>query len=210
VGRSSRCDVRLPEQDNGLSRRAAVLSALTDCVLVRNVSTSKPFVLRPPAGEDHVVGPGAAITSLPHRTFAVVLSGGFGDVAIKVDAVGISPRARPAATGTRSADTFTSPTDLTPAQRRVAVALCRPMLTKSGSAARPATYAEIGQSLGLSPAYVRNVIRSIRDNLTGYGIPGLSADDSTPTDDFRLPLARWALWSGWVGPDDLDRDDSER
>jgi len=210
LGRSRKCDVCLPEGDEQLSRRAAVLSALNDYILVRNVSTSKPFVLRPRVGEDQIVGPGAATTSLPHRTFSVVLAGGLGEVEIKVDASAIAPQHPPAGGGTRSANTFTSPADLTAGQHRIAVALCRPLLTESGAAARPATYAEIAESLGLSPQHVRNVVRSIRDNLTGYGIPGLTVDDgSGPNEDFRPPLARWALWSGWVSPDDVYRDDSE-
>jgi hypothetical protein len=210
VGRGSRCHVRLPD-DDGLSRRAAVLSALTDCVLIRNVSSSKPFVLRPRTGEDQIVGPGAAITSLPHRTFDVLLAGGRGDVAVHVDASAITRAPAPAAAGTRSADTFTSPADLTPGQHRIAVALCRPLLTASGPAARPATYKEIGEALDLSPRYVRKVIGEIRDSLTGYGIPGMAQEEgNAPNDDFRLPLARWALWSGWVSAADVHRDDRER
>ncbi|MFC7529224.1 hypothetical protein [Actinoplanes sp. GCM10030250] len=209
VGRSSRCDVRLPD-DERLSRRAAVLSTLNDCVLIRNVSTSKPFVLRPRRGEDHVVGPGAAITSLPHRVFAVVLAGGLADIEIHVDASAITPAPADAGTGTRSADTFTSPASLTAAQHRMAVALCRPLLIASGRAARPATYTEIGAALNLKPQYVRRVIREIREILTGYGIPGLTPEDgNTANDDFRLPLARWALWSGWVSAADLPQDDTD-
>jgi hypothetical protein len=209
LGRSSRCDVRLPD-DERLSRQAAVLSALDDCVLVRNVSTSKPFVLRPLVGEDQIVGPGAATTSLPHRTFAVVLAGGLGDVSVEVDASAITPAEVRTESFTRSKDTFTSPAELTAAQHRIAVALCRPLLTQTGSRARPATYAEISAALGHSQGYVRNVVRSIRDSLTGYGIPGLTRDESdAPNDDFRLPLARWALWSGWVSAADLDLHDRE-
>jgi hypothetical protein len=207
VGRASRCDVRLPD-DERLSRRAAVLTALDDCVLIRNESTTKPFVLRPRRGEDQIVGPGAAITSLPHRMFDLVLAGGLGDIGVHVDASAITRAPVPAGSVTRSAATFTSPTELTAAQHRIAVALCRPLLIESGPAARPATYNEIGEALDLSPRYVRNVIRSIRDSLTGYGVPGLTPDDDSPNDDFRLPLARWALWSGWVSAANLFRDDS--
>jgi hypothetical protein len=202
--------VRLPAEDGGLSRHAAVLSALDDFVLIRNVSSSKPFVLRPRTGEDQVVGPGAAVTSLPHRTFDVVLAGGLGDVAVHIDASAITPAEAPAAAGTRSADTFTRPADLTPGQHRIAVALCRPLLTASGSAARPATYNEIADLLDLSPRYVRKVIGEIREGLTGHGIPGLAKEEGdAPNDDFRLPLARWALWSGWVSAADVYRDDRE-
>jgi hypothetical protein len=102
LGRSSRCDVRLPEDDDGLSRRAAVLSVLLDCVLIRNLSSSKPFLVRPAAGEDQVVGPGAATTSLPHRWFALVLAGKLGEAEIRVDASAITPAPAPTVSATRS------------------------------------------------------------------------------------------------------------
>jgi hypothetical protein len=204
VGRSASCTVRLPD-DEHLSRRAFALTALDGYVLIHNTSTSKPLVLRPPVGEDHVVGPGSAITSLPHRAFDVLLVGSLGEVTIHVDARAVTPP--PADTGvTSSTDTYKSP-EFTPRQHRIIVELCRPMLTRSGSAARPATYAEIGDRLGLSPQYVRNVIKTIRENLTGDGMPGLATDaGAAPNDDFRLPLARWAQWSGWVSAADLGDD----
>jgi hypothetical protein len=201
AGRSNACAVRLPDDDH-LSRRAFSLKVLDGYVLIHNTSTSKPLVLRPPVGEDHVVAPGSATTSLPHRTFSIIVAGSLGDVAVRVDAQAVTPP-QPDVTTTRSSDTYMSP-EFTAGQMRIIVELCRPLLSERGPAARPATYAEIGDRLDLSPQYVRNVIKSIRENLTGDGVPGLSAEDgTTPNEDFRLTLAHWALWSGWVGPADL-------
>jgi hypothetical protein len=204
AGRSTSCAVRLPD-DEHLSRRAFALTVLDGYVLIHNTSTSKPLVLRPPVGEDHVVAPGSATTSLPYRTFGIVLAGSRGDVAVHVDAQALTPPPGDSV-ATRSTDTYTS-SEFTAGQLRIMVELCRPLLTRRGAAARPATYAEIGERLDLSPQYVRNVIKGIRENLTGDGMPGLATEaGTTPNDDFRLSLARWALWSGWVSAADLGDD----
>jgi hypothetical protein len=201
VGRSSTCTVQLPN-DGHFSRLAAAIELVNGAVLVSNTSGTKPFVVRPTAGEDHVVAPRAAL-SPPYARFSIVLAGSQRDESVGVDASALRPV--PAADGgvTKSADTFTGPERFTAAQLRVVAELCRPLLTESGAAARPATYAEIGERLGLSPQYVRNVLKAIRESLTGYGIPGLVAADQNPNDDFRLSLARWALWNGWVTGADL-------
>jgi hypothetical protein len=206
IGRSSSCAIQLPA-DEYLSRRAAALDVLEDCVLVRNLSGSKPLVLRPPLGEDRVVEPGAATTSLPFQAFTVVLAGRDGAVQVRVDASGVTPAAGKVTGRTRSAATAASPITFTPGQRRILVALCRPLLCESGSRARPATYAEIGAQLGLRPQYVRNVVKAIRDTLAGYGVAGLvTADAAAPNDDFRLSLAHWLLWTGLITAADLDED----
>lgn len=205
LGRGRSCEVRLPNDDH-LSRRAGSLHVLEDCVLVRNDSATKPVVLRPPAGEDRLVEPGAATTSLPYRRFEVVLAGrGGAAVTVHVDARGLTPpfRAVEAAT-TRAGATVVAPVQLSKAQRRVLAALCRPLLSRSGPRAVPATYGAIGDELGLRPQYVRNVVKSLRETLSGCGVPGLTADDPDgPQDDYRWALARWALRSGWVTPLDL-------
>jgi hypothetical protein len=94
--------------------------------------------------------------------------------------------------------------DLTPAQQRILACLCAPLLTGAGPDARPASYTQIGQALGLSPNYVRNVLKALREALAGHGLPDLVG--GTPEragDDFRLPLARWAVESGLVTSDDV-------
>ena len=212
LGRSPSCQVQLPDDDH-LSRHAGTLRVLRDCVLVRNDSASKPLVLRPPAGEDRVVEPGAAITSLPYGRFAVVFSGRGGTpVQVDVDASTISHgvAARDAATAT-AGETVTAPVRFTPGQTRVPAALCAPLLTRTGPGAVPATYTQIAARLGLRPGYVRNVLKTIRESLSGHGIPGLTADDlladepdeHAAGDRFRWELARAALRSGWVGEHDV-------
>ncbi len=205
-GRGAGCDIRLVD-DPHLSRRAGALLGQDGYLVIRNDSTSKPIVLRPPAGEDRVIEPAAATTSLPLRHFDLVLYGAGGTpVTLSVDAG--SPPPPPPWVPVGPASTVTAPITLTPTQRRVLLALCEPMLTLRGPAARPATYAEIGQRLKLKQGYVRNVVKALRESLTGHGLAGLSEDaEDAAVDDFRRTLAQWAVRSAWVSPEQLNELD---
>ncbi|MEU1389822.1 MULTISPECIES: hypothetical protein [unclassified Nonomuraea] len=206
LGRSRACNVRLPDDDH-LSRRAGSLIVLNDCVLIRNDSHHKPLVVRPPVGEDRLVEPGAAVTSLPFPTFSVVFTGRTGStVTVRVDARSLTPGAdrRGDAAVSRAPRTVTSPMALTRGQRLVLAALCEPLLARAGPQAVPATYAQMGRRLGRQPQYIRNVVKSLRESLSGHGIPGLTTDDKEiPHDDFRWALARWAVRTGVVRVEDL-------
>jgi hypothetical protein len=93
---------------------------------------------------------------------------------------------------------------LTRGQRLVLATLCEPLLVKAGPQAVPATYAQMGRRLGRQPQYIRNVVKSLRESLSGHGIPGLTTDDEgIPHDDFRWALARWAVRTGAVSVEDL-------
>lgn len=166
IGRSSACGIKLPD-DTYLSRHMASLRVLDDCVLVYNKSRSKPFSLRPPAGADRIVEPGAALTSLPFPVFDIVAARrGGATVTVRVDASAVTHDREifGQATLSESRATITRPV-FTPAQRNILGELCRPLLTGSGPTARAATYNEIGDRLGLSSAYVRNVVTGIRQNI---------------------------------------------
>jgi hypothetical protein len=205
IGRSRGCVLRLPDDDH-LSRHAGTVHVLDDCVLVRNDSYHKPLVLRPLVGEDRVVEPRAATASLPYLEFSVLFVGRGGAVtAMEVDARALTT-ARRASAGvvTRAPETVTRPLQMTPSQHLALVALCAPVLTRTGPDARPASYAEIGRRLGRQPQYIRNVLKSLRESLSGHGVPGLTDEDNfNQHDDFRWALARWALRSGWVDLDSL-------
>jgi hypothetical protein len=201
-GRGPGCDIRLTD-DPHLSRRAGALLGQDGYLVIRNDSTSKPIVLRPLVGEDRVIEPAAATTSLPLSRFDLVLyAAGGNPVVLSVDAGPPPPAPEWLSAGTAS--TVTAPITLSPTQRRVLLALCEPMLTLRGPAARPATYADIGQRLDLRPGYVRNVVKALRESLTGYGLAGLSEDaQDAAVDDFRRALAHWAVRSGWVSSEQL-------
>ena len=202
-GRGRDCTVRLPN-DSHISRTAGSISVLEDCVLVRNHSGTKPFVIRPAVGEDQVVEPGGAVTSLPHRRLQIVVAGMAGTtVHLDLDVSGVTTAAGPPEVKPSTSDvvTTTTPFPLTPAQRKVVEALCAPMLSRRGAGAAPATYQQIGTALSLSPQYVRNVIQTVRETLTGHGVPDLVTDDPTrPGTDFRWSLARYAIRNRWVEP----------
>ncbi|WP_051167223.1 hypothetical protein [Actinoplanes sp. N902-109] len=202
IGRGSGCDIRLP-QDDHLSRHAATVRVLEDCLLITNESRVKPFVLRAPVGEDRLVEPGAATGSKPWQRFALVFAGeGGSPVRVEIDATAL-PQPEPPGEDARARVTVSAPLVLTNAQRRVLAALCEPLLTRSGPAAAPATYSQIGARLGRQPQYIRNVVKSIREQLSGHGIPDLIADADGGPEDFRWTLSRWAVRSHWITPADL-------
>jgi hypothetical protein len=209
-GRGRDCTIRLPN-DSHISRTAGSLTVLEDCVLIRNHSDTKPFVIRPVVGEDHVVEPGSAVTSLPHRQLQIVVAGMAGTTnVLDLDVSGLTAAVRPSGITPSASDvvTTTAPFPLTPAQRRVVEALCAPMLERRGADVAPATYQQIGTALGLSPQYVRNVIQTVRETLTGHGVPDLVTDDPTrPGADFRWSLARYAIRNRWISTTPVkDRD----
>ncbi|WP_018500773.1 FHA domain-containing protein [Parafrankia discariae] len=204
IGRASHCTIQLPDDDH-ISRCALSLRVLDDCVLIQNSSASKPAVLRPPVGEDRVLEPGAGTTSMPFRIFRIVVAGRGGvAIGVEADASALTPDLSVPDETTRSCPTVTSPITFTAAQRRILVELCRPLLTRSGAAVRPADYEEIGQRLGLKPFHVRNVIKKLREELTGHGVPGLTDTEvAAARDGFRWPLARWLVRNGLVSSDDI-------
>jgi hypothetical protein len=208
-GRGADCTIRLPN-DSHISRTAGSITVLEDCVLIRNHSSTKPFVLRPVAGEDRVVEPGEAVTSLPHRRLQIVIAGMAGTaVHLDLEVSGVTSTAGPADTKAPTSDvvTMTAPFPLTRAQRRVIEALCAPMVSRRGADAAPASYHQIGTALNLSPQYVRKVIQTVRETLTGHGVPDLVTDDPTrPGTDFRWSLARYAIRNRWVATVTLDED----
>jgi hypothetical protein len=208
IGRSRTCHIHLPD-DAHLSRRAGALRILDDCVMVHNESQRKPLVIRPPTGEDRVVEPGAATTSLPFQRFDLLLVGSGGlVVSIHIDAARLTPDTCVNDPLTSTPETKSEPIMLSGTQRKVLLALCAPLLTPSGPMAVPATYAQIGQRLGLQPQYIRNVMKSLRETLSGHGVPGLIRDEHNAShDDFRLALARWAIRGGWVKAEDADGGD---
>ncbi|GLY16054.1 hypothetical protein Kisp01_30690 [Kineosporia sp. NBRC 101677] len=208
VGRSRTCDLRVahePEDDH-VSRHTATLRVLADCVLIRNVSSSKLLTLRPHTGAARTVEPGAATTSLPWRQFDVVVTGRFGrEYVVQVDARGLPPSRPETEEETDSSPTVVvPPIMLTPAQRRLLTALCEPLLTRSGPEASAATYRQVAERVGRRPGYVRNVFKQVREKLDSHGVPGLvSRERPDAAEDFRLPLAMWAIRSGTITRADL-------
>jgi hypothetical protein len=169
-------------------------------VLVSNVSSRGVLQLSALGAATREIGPGEAITSEPHRLFRVSVIGSYGTTyALDIDARALPLPAVAGATVVPGLDptVVSSPIELTATQRRVLAALCAPMLEKMGEAAGPASAREIGAALGLQPNYVRNVLKELREELTSYGVPGLVGEGIPQAgEDFRLPLALWAIRYG--------------
>jgi hypothetical protein len=137
------------------------------------------------------------MTSLPFPKFGIVFARqGGATVTVQVDASAISYDRKffGDATLSESKTTVAGSVQLTSAQLDIIVELCRPLLTKSGADARPATYKEIGERLGRDPKYIRNVISEVRRELSDRGEPGL-----TDWED----LARWMILNRVVTENDV-------
>jgi hypothetical protein len=182
-------------------------------VLIRNESSSKQLALRPLVGSERLIGPGEATTSRPHPQFFLVAIGRFGaEYAVHVDARDLVPDSGSAETDPNAPETVSVPAvSPTPAQRRLLAALCEPLLTRTGPKASPATYRQIGQRVGRRPDYVRTVLKRLREQLAAQGVAALVAFGAdNGTEDFRLPLAMWAIRSGTVTDADLKGLDDEQ
>ena len=86
---------------------------------------------------------------------------------------------------------------ITPGQRRVLVALCRPLLDAVEPGATPPSNRELAEALGVSTEAVRSHLKTL---FTVFEIPDL------PQNRKRAELARRALASGVVLPRDLADD----
>lgn len=84
---------------------------------------------------------------------------------------------------------------VTPGQRRVLVALCRPLLDASEPGATPPSNSELAQTLGVSTEAVRTHLKAL---FKLFELPDL------PQNRKRAELARRALASGVVVPRDLE------
>jgi hypothetical protein len=215
VGRGRGCDLRIAHEppDDYVSRLAATLRTLEDCVLVRNESSSKPLALRPLVGSERLIGPREATTSLPHPQFSLIAIGRFGsEYTVHVDVRGLDQQPPPPGSDSQASTTISAPgMSPTPAQRRLLAALCEPLLTRAGPRASPATYRQIGQRVGRRPGYVRNALKHVREQLAGQGVAALvTYEVGHVNEDFRLPLAMWAIHSGTITAADVaGLDDAE-
>lgn len=215
IGRGQTCDLRIAHDpsDDHVSRLSATLRPLEDCVLVRNESSTKQLALRPLIGLQRLVEPGGATTSLPFDEFFLVITGRFGtEYAVHVDVRGLAAGPpRPAGDQDTTRTVSAPPVDLNPAQRRLLAALCEPMLTRTGPRASPATYRQIGQRVGRRPTYVRTVLKRLREQLSAQGVAAMVAYTvQKGPEDFRLPLATWAINSGVITEADVrELDDVE-
>jgi hypothetical protein len=201
VGRQSGCDLRIGSvdrgpEDLGVSRRAATISHAQGRLWVRNDSTTLPVYVRPSLGQECVLERRGDMVSFAEPVVDVALEGQIKLYRIRIElpfAAGVTADAGPAtvAPATRSR------LPLTDRERRLLVALCEPLLRGAARAARPASYKEVAERVGLSDHTVRNALDALRERLIAIGIPGMVGPDAKDN------LARYAVRSGSVTPADL-------
>jgi hypothetical protein len=93
-GRGADCSIRVGHdpEDVQVSRHAGTLQVLDDAVLVSNLSSSRPILMVPSSGWRRMIDPGDTVSSLPHRTFDIVLLGAVRQqYVIHVDATQLDP-----------------------------------------------------------------------------------------------------------------------
>lgn len=197
-GRGRACALRFGHdpEDTRVSRRAGSLSLLPDTVLIRNLSTTQELYLVAPQAADRILEPLSATTALPHTRFVVEVPGADDHrYRMRIDASALGRGVGPGrAASTDSGEKPTKPAGtgmaLTPAQQRILAALCEPLLTGHDE---PATYNQIAARLTLKPGYVRNVLKTVRESLSGEGVTGMVPDEQDVAPDLRIALARWAV-----------------
>jgi len=208
IGRGKTCGIRIANDpsDDHVSRLTATLRTLEDCVLIRNESTTKQLVMRPLVGSERLIEPGAATTSLPYSEFFLIATGKFGrEYAVHIDARDLAAHAHQPDVDPNTPSTVSRPPiNLTRAQRRLLAALCEPLLTRTGPQASPATYRQIGQRVDQPPSSVRNVLKRLREQLAAQGVAAMvTYKIEKAPEDFRLPLAMWAIHTGTITADDV-------
>ena len=208
-GRASERTIRLGAEppDDGVSRTAGRIAGLADGVLIWNDSGSRDLHLRPRFGPSRTVQPGEGRTAQPYRWLDIVLPGRLGDHVVEL--ILLDRPAGPPARSARGAATAYArdiAAGLSPNQRLLLAALCRPLLTRRGSDAVPATYKQVAADVGLSQGTVRNALSEIRQRLHGAGLPTLIGDPSQAEvgTDFRGAVADWALRAGAFDQSHLD------
>jgi hypothetical protein len=204
-GRAPTCDLVIGTasegrlEDTGVSRRAGVLRYDEHGMTVINESTTRAITVRLPHGPERVVGTGEALT-LPGPELTVVLHGLIYVHTLLVELPGLVELAGPSSEGRASPHDVASTTliALSARERRYCAALCEPLLVRSSDRARPATYQQAGDRLGLAAASIRKSIDQVRHRLILQGFHGLDGADG------RDELVRLLVEMGTISTTDLE------
>jgi hypothetical protein len=219
-GRANGLRIGHQPEDLGVPRAAGRLECRTDGVLVHNASDKVDLMVRPHPGPEYRVEPRGIAGTQPHAVVKVVVVGRLGAYELTVDAaVLLGGRSTPTASvdehGTVGFDRIEG---MRASDRRMLAALCLPLLTRVGPRAVVPTYAEVATILSshghpVSRATVRRRLDELRtwlghehcvDALVGDG----AETGGRPT-EYVQRLARWAIASGNVTPEDLDELDTQ-
>lgn len=215
-GRSRGNDLQIGREplDLGISRNAGVLHCLPDGILVRNLSAKVALTVRTFPGPGFEVAPLTMVGTHPYERARIVLPGSTGNHQIDLDLRALRVTT-PAIYDSSSARTtgFARLPDMRPRHRFFLSALCLPLLTASGEAARVPRYTEVREILAsrghhLSVRTIRNNLNDLRVWLTyEHSIPGLicAAGEKPGESATTGRLAEWAIRSTNVTPEDLER-----
>lgn len=200
VGRRSSSDLQVGNpaygpEDLGVSRQAATISHAQGHIWVRNDSATQPVYARAIPGPDYVLDRRGDMVALVGPHVEVVLEGRVRRYVVVVDR-------HPGEAGLEADDPITlSPATqwslpLADTERRYLTAICAPLLL--GAGAKPGSYRDAGELLGVTAHVVRNQLDATRERLALLGIPGMLGSEA------KDALARYAVRSGTVTAADLE------
>jgi hypothetical protein len=178
IGRDeNRCDLcvggpSVGPEDRGVSRQAVTVTYASGRVWVTNESSTQAVRVRRNKGPDHLLSYKGDVVSVQDSFLELLLEGHVYTYTITIHA----PEAeRPPDWDDECSSV--PPTDfllpLNPRERRLVAALCAPMVSRSASNNRSATYNEMGALLGVQPHTARNELDTLRSRLADLGFPGL-------------------------------------
>lgn len=220
-GRANGLRIGHQPEDLGVPRAAGQLECRTDGVLVHNASDKIDLVVRPHPGPEYRVEPRGIAGTQPHALVKVVVEGRLRAYELTVDTVALlGGRASPiVSVDEHKTVGFDRLEGMRASDRRMLSALCLPLLTRVGARAVVPTYAEVAAIMSfhgspISRATVRRRLDELRAGLGNeHGVDGLVGDGTEtggrPT-EYVQRLARWAIASGNVTPEDLDELDNRR
>ncbi len=211
-------------EDRHVPRLAGTLECRPDGVLVHNRSERRTLRVEPFPGPAWEILPLMVAGTRPHAQVRVVVGGGLRayDINLDVRPLGDVPAAAPAPGGRDGAGTvgFERLAAMAPRHRLLLSALCLPLMTRAGPRAVVPTYTEMEHILRAcghrgTARTVKKGLDELRIWLTyEHGVEGLLGDGSDrpsgPPGGYLGALARWAIHSGNVTDDDLDRLATDR
>jgi hypothetical protein len=205
-------------EDLRVPRFAGRLECRTDGVLIHNTSDKRTLNVQTFPGPSFDIAPLMIAGTNPHQQVRVVVAGSAAVYSITIDARRLGRPEPMEAVPELLASPFTIGFDriesISPKHRLMLAALCLPLMTRYGRDAQVPTYSEMevifkryGRTYAAST--IRNNLDDLRSWLTyEHRIEGLLRDsDSRSTSNDRLVanLADWAIRSGNVRDEDLDR-----
>jgi hypothetical protein len=223
-GRAASHDLQIGDSppDLRIPRTAGRLECRSDGVLIFNLSDKRSLTLQVFPGPEQEIEPLSIAGTYPHSRVRLILHGKSTTFSLMIDAEHLGQDAGDPASAQpesleEATEGFARISNMSDRHRLLLTVLCLPRLTQSGQRAEVPSYAQMSKMLSryghsLKPHTVRNGLDDLRIWLTHeHGIPGLveEREDGAPTPGGNRhmvkKLAEWAIRSGNVTREDLDR-----